>query len=317
MRSIIVVVIGVLLATGGALAPADLVQTIDAHYGAVTALDITPDGDVLYTGSKDGRIKLWETESFELIQTVPACQVAVNDLALSSDETYYATAGDDGFVNVWDAYTSELINAIDAHEGGAKAVAVNPDPESPYFYSGGDDGFVRCWNIEDDFALEWEAYAHYYGCNDIILNEAGDYLFSGGVDGNVNVYDALEGILESQIKAYEGAEVLCLQLTHDPEACLYTGGTNGEIRVWDAATGSLVRKIRAHAGNVNYIAFLPDDSLAISGGEDGKIKLWNTDGEMAGEMQAHVLAVRDFFLVEDVLYTGGADYKIRIWNANF
>ena len=78
MRIFIVAVFTVLLATGAAIAPADLVQTIDAHYAAVTALDITPDGEVLYTGGKDGRIKLWDTESFELIQTVPACQDRVN-----------------------------------------------------------------------------------------------------------------------------------------------------------------------------------------------------------------------------------------------
>ena len=101
------------------------------------------------------------------------------------------------------------------------------------------------------------------------------------------------------------------------EPCLYTGGSNGEIRVWDAATGSLVKTIRAHAGNVNRLSSNSDASLLVSGGEDGKVKLWHHNGDLAGEMQAHVLGVRDFMLLDDVLLTGGADYKVRVWEAKF
>jgi len=327
MRNIIVAVfgvIGLLAVNGAAMAPADLVQTIDAHYGAVNAMDVTSDGDILYTGGKDGRIKLWDTLSMDLVEMVPACQVAVNDLVLSPDTTFMVSAGDDGFIKVWDAFTLELLIAIDAHDGGAKALAIDPphdnDAGGAYIYSGGDDGWVRCWNVEDGYTLEWEQFAHYNGVNDLLLNNSGDYLFSAGVDGEVKVFDALLGSLASEIEAYEEGEVLCLKLntiSTGEQPCLYTGGTNGEIRVWDSATGSLVRTIRAHAGDVNYIDFFDDGMMAISGGEDGKIKLWNSDGELAGEMQAHVLAVRDFMVVNDKLYTGGADYKLRVWDTNF
>jgi WD40 repeat protein len=99
--------------------------------------------------------------------------------------------------------------------------------------------------------------------------------------------------------------------------CLCTGGSNGEIRCWDAFTGSLVKIVRAHAGGVNHVAWTDDDRYVLSGGEDGKIKLWNHSAEKAGEAQAHVLGLRNFVMAGNTIATGGADFKVRVWHANF
>jgi WD40 repeat protein len=317
MRTVIVAVIGlvaVMCLTSAATAPADLVQTIDAHFQAVTALGITPDGTALFTGSKDGRVKMWDVATYEMLLDVPACQVAINDLAVSPDGTYVVTVAEDGYAKVWDALTAELLVAIPAHKGAANCVAISPD--SLFFYTGGEDGYVRTWSVEEDYAQTQEYFAHYYGVNDIIVNASGGYVFSCGGDGYVKVFNTSTALEESAILAFDKGEALCLRL-NNLEACLATGGSNGEIRVFDASTGSLAKTIRAHAGKVRHLAFLEDDSMLVSGGEDGKIKLWNRDGELAGEMQAHVLGVRDFLLGAGTLITAGADYKVRIWTANF
>ncbi|MCH7471646.1 WD40 repeat domain-containing protein [bacterium] len=348
MRIVLAAAIGLVFICGAEVAPADLVETVDAHYAALTALDLTPDGATLVTGGKDGRLKMWDTSTYEMLVDVPACQTQINDIAVSPDSSYIVTASEDGYVKVWDSLTAELVIAIPAHIGGpessgflarhsqsirgssgqatrygaervssvfsANCVAVSPD--SLYIYSGGDDGSIRAWSVEDDYSLFWEAWAHYNGVNDVLVNAVGDYVYSAGADGFVRLYNASTGEMGAEILAFEEGEVSCISLNH-MESCFYTGGTNGEIRYWDNATGALTKKIRAHAGNVNYIAFLGDDSLAISGGEDGKIKLWNMDAEMAGELQAHALGVRDFRIAGDTLFTGGADYKLRVWSMNF
>lgn len=317
MRTVIVAAIGmlaVLCLTSAAKAPADLAKTIDAHFAAVTALGITPDGTALFTGGKDGRIKMWDVATYEMLLDVPVCQVAVNDLAISPDGTFVVTVAEDGYAKVWDALTAELLIAIPAHMGAANTVIVSPD--SLYFYTGGEDGYIRTWSIEEDYKQTQEYFAHYYGVNDITLSENGGYLFSCGGDGYVKVFNTSTAQEESAILAYDKGEAVCLALNH-LEACLATGGSTGEIKIWDAATGSLAKTIRGHAGKVRHLEFVEDDSLLLSGGEDGKFKLWNREGELAGEMQAHVLGMRDFLLSSGSLITAGADYKVRVWTANF
>lgn len=313
IRYVIALAVGLVMIASAAMSPADLVTTIDAHYASVNAVGIGNDGQ-LYTGGKDGKLKLWDTATYDLLMEVPACQVAINDIAVSDDGMYMATASADGYVKVWDAATADLVVAINAHEKAANCVAFSPD--SLFIYSGGDDGFVRIWGVDEGFDLVYENHANFNGVNDLILAYDGGYLFTGGVDGYVNVYNAVTGVRESRIKAFENAEVLCMTF-NDIESCLFTGGTNGEVRCWDAATGSMSNVVRAHAGNVNFISWAPNNNLLVSGGEDGKIKLWNTEGDMAGEMQAHVLGVRDILFFDGTMVSGGSDYKVRVWEMNF
>jgi len=51
--------------------------------------------------------------------------------------------------------------------------------------------------------------------------------------------------------------------------------------MWDAGTGDLIRSYEGHVGGgflssgVNTVAFSPDGSQILSGGQDGKAKLWD------------------------------------------
>jgi WD40 repeat protein len=306
-----------LLLTSGAMPPADLLQTYSAHHAAVNALAMTPDGTVGFSGGKDGKIILWDAASGSEIMEIPACQVGINDIAISPDGTLAATAGADGFVKIWDAQTGDLVTALAAHSKAANTVAwTDMSGLGMRIYSGGDDGYIRGYSVDDDYAMVNEWYANEGGVNAIVINAAGSYLFSGGVDGRVLVYGLNDGTRQSVIQAYENAEVLCLSLS-SMENCLLTGGTNGEIRGWDATTGSMVKQVRAHAGNVTHVAWTEGDKYVLSSGEDGKIKLWNHDAELAGQFQAHVLGVRDFVMGDGYIITAGSDFKIRSWKSNF
>jgi WD40 repeat protein len=305
--------------TSAALAPADLIKTIDAHLAAVNALAVTPDGAVGFSAGKDGKVILWDTKTDEKISEIPACQVAINAIDVSPDGTLVATAGADGYVKVWDAQTSELKTSIAASTGPCNAVVFTDMNDSEVrLYTGGDDGYLRGWSVADNYRMVHEFQANEGGVNTIVVNQLGSYAYTGGVDGRVVAFNINGGTRESTIQAYENAEVLCMALSNN-ELCLVTGGTNGELRGWDASTGSLVKKIRAHAGNVTHVAWTEDDKLVVSSGEDGKLKLWNHDGELAGQFQAHVLGVRDFLLPAGapVVVTGGSDFKIRLWKRNF
>jgi WD40 repeat protein len=320
---ILVVALGlavcVVMYASAAMAPADLLSTISAHHSAVNALAVMPQsGTVGYSGGKDGRVIFWDTATGEKLSELMACQVAINDIAVSPDETLIATAGADGFIKVWDAQSGDLMTALDAHRIAANSVAwTDMSGAGLRVYSGGDDGYVRGWSVDDDYAMVQEWRANEGGVNVVVINSAGSYVYSGGVDGRVMAFSINGGTRESVVQAYPNAEVLSMAF-NSVESCLATGGTNGEVRGWDASTGSLVREIRAHAGNVTHLQWTEDDMMLISSGEDGKVKLWNHDAELAGQMQAHVLGVRDFLLdTHGNLVTGGSDFKIRVWKRNF
>ncbi|XP_010061738.3 protein ROOT INITIATION DEFECTIVE 3 [Eucalyptus grandis] len=53
------------------------------------------------------------------------------------------------------------------------------------------------------------------------------------------------------------------------------GGVSGEIYLWEVPTGKLLRKWHAHYRAITCLVFSDDDSLVISGSEDGSVRVWS------------------------------------------
>ncbi|XP_027093048.2 protein ROOT INITIATION DEFECTIVE 3 isoform X1 [Coffea arabica] len=53
------------------------------------------------------------------------------------------------------------------------------------------------------------------------------------------------------------------------------GGVSGEIYLWEVATGRLLKKWHAHYRAVTCLVFSDDQSLLISGAEDGSVRVWS------------------------------------------
>lgn len=66
---------------------------------------------------------------------------------------------------------------------------------------------------------------------------------------------------------------------------------SGPITLLDGATGKLRHSLSGHAVGTTAIAFHPDRQLLASGGQDGRIRLWNTD---SGAEHAQLAAGSDW-----------------------
>ncbi|KAL0360843.1 UNVERIFIED_CONTAM: protein ROOT INITIATION defective [Sesamum radiatum] len=53
------------------------------------------------------------------------------------------------------------------------------------------------------------------------------------------------------------------------------GGVSGDIYFWEVATGKLLKKWHAHYRAVSCLVFNDDESLLISGAEDGSVRVWS------------------------------------------
>ncbi|KAL1217270.1 Protein ROOT INITIATION DEFECTIVE 3 [Cardamine amara subsp. amara] len=53
------------------------------------------------------------------------------------------------------------------------------------------------------------------------------------------------------------------------------GGTSGDIYLWEVATGKLLKKWHGHYRSVTCLVFSGDDSLLVSGSQDGSIRVWS------------------------------------------
>jgi WD40 repeat protein len=71
------------------------------HFGPVTGLGITKDGESLVSCSEDGTVSIWELPSFVLKNNLKGHRGGCQGLTLSRDECYLITFSCREF-NVWD-----------------------------------------------------------------------------------------------------------------------------------------------------------------------------------------------------------------------
>jgi WD40 repeat protein len=58
----------------------------------------------------------------------------------------------------------------------------------------------------------------------------------------------------------------------------FSGGRNDKFAIlWDLKTGKEIRRFTGHDGRIRQVAFLPDGKRALTGAEDGTIRLWDVN----------------------------------------
>ena len=62
---------------------------------------------------------------------------------------------------------------------------------------------------------------------------------------------------------------------------------------------------------------MSDDSMILTGGQDGMLRAWSWNSDLLAEIKTHVLSLNDAALVDCTIATGGSDYKVRLWDGNF
>ena len=91
----------------------------------------------------------------------------------------------------------------------------------------------------------------------------------------------------------------------------YTDHQNGTRR--------LLRTGREHNGKVNAVAWSPNGSILATGGQDGTVRLWNSEGSVNyAVLRGHTSEIYSVAFSPDgnTLASGGLDKTARIWNVN-
>ncbi|KAL0017412.1 hypothetical protein SO802_004481 [Lithocarpus litseifolius] len=108
------------------------------------------------------------------------------------------------------------------------------------------------------------------------------------------------------------------------------GGVSGDIYLWEVATGRQLRKWNAHYRAVTCVVFSDDDSLLISGSEDGSVKVWSlfmifddlrrqrSDHLYEHNFSEHTLRVTDIVVgyggSNAIIVSASVDRTCKVWS---
>ncbi|KAK4492119.1 hypothetical protein RD792_002916 [Penstemon davidsonii] len=79
---------------------------------------------------------------------------------------------------------------------------------------------------------------------------------------------------QPEVKSFP-AEAIKPLVSNSQGTYLAGGGVSGDIYFWEVATGKLLKKWHAHYRAITCLVFNDDQSLLISGAEDGCVRVWS------------------------------------------
>lgn len=292
------------------------IQTLTGHQGEITAIALSPDGELIASGSTDRTIKLWSLDG-ELLYTWPGKsfrflqghQDRITALRFSPSSEILISSSADGTIKQWDLNSGDLFSSLPGHGWGVATIALSP--EEPLLVSGSDDGLIQLWDLETE-ALITNLVQLTQPITALIIDSVGETVWSSS-GKSICQWDLSTDRMLSALKGHaEGVSAIALR---SDNCTLISGGNDKLLKIWNLNTGQQQKVIAAHRDQINAIAIHPNQPIFASASEDTTIKLWDLwTGERLTTLR-HAWGVNaiGFSVDGELLISGSADETIKIW----
>jgi WD40 repeat protein/serine/threonine protein kinase len=256
-------------------------RDVPGALGVINSLALSPDGDWLAVGGKDGAVSL-----------VDLARGEVRALLRHDDEVYQVLFSPDG------RYVASCAHV--KLRGAADHMTVA---------SSGRDKTVRVFDRERGEPHVFSGSAR--PVRDIAFSSDGSALASASIDGSLRVIDLSR--MEERVLASEADFLADVELSPDGRTLAIFGRTG--IFLVDRQTGAK-RPLVGHQSYAHAIAFSPDGKTLASGGNDSLAILWDVEtGAAKRTLRGHRGPVRALAFSSDgrQLATAAYDGLVLLW----
>ncbi|OMJ95680.1 hypothetical protein SteCoe_930 [Stentor coeruleus] len=122
------------------------IASLQEHENDVYALDFSPDGNFLASGSCDGVIIIWNIKSFNLEHTFPGHKDFVDSVRFSPDSKRLASSGYDNIIKIWNILSKEEEIMFIGHKSWVTSICFSSNGK--FLASSSKDCTVKIWNLE-------------------------------------------------------------------------------------------------------------------------------------------------------------------------
>lgn len=215
-----------------------LAQVLVKHVGSVNTVGWSPDDRRLASGSEDGTVIIWDTQTWQVCDTLRGHSRNVNTLEFSPDGSLLVSGADDKLIRLWNPNNGQLQRTLTGHFGMVLSVIFTP--QQPLLLSSASDKTIRVWEVESGRQVR-VLEGHTDVVYKIACSHDGQLLASKGDDGTVRFW-----------RGDATAPLVVLEETTEPQ--LWLGGLAFHPQLpWLATLGNKDREIRLWKLDVQQI----------------------------------------------------------------
>ena len=239
-------------------ATAEPIRTLRGHTEWVYTVTFSADGRHLLSGGgsagKDIAARLWDSGDGREVRQLNGNGQLISSVAFSRDGSRALTGSEDKTAALWDTETWSVKLRLAGHDSFIRTVAFTPDGIHAVTGSGmtwsheerklvaGTDNTIRLWDLATgDEVRRFDGHANWV--NSVAVSPDGSRILSGGGG-------------------------------HIEEDGQWTAGSDASIRFWDLRSGEEIRRFSIQDAPVRSVAFSPDGGFALSGGDNGVVRVW-------------------------------------------
>lgn len=282
-------------------APFVLHRTYVGHFDDVLSITWSRTGRFFLTTSKDMSARLFSLDPVPGFRpkTFSGHRDAVIRAFFSLDEQTIYTVSRDGAVLVW-----QDKDEMGELESAEQAEGSSSDPEHAV-------GLTR-WGV---------ASRHYFyqtqtqvTCAD--FHAGTSRLVVGFSSGLFSLRD-MPDFTEIHALSISQEKITSVAINSTGEWLAFGAQRLGQLLVWEWASESYILKQQGHFFDMNTVAYAQDGQIAVTGGDDGKVKVWNTlSGFCTVTFSDHSAPVScvEFAKQGQVLFSASLDGTVRAYD---
>ena len=264
-------------------------RILEGHQGVVWDVAFCPhrDGTTpspqeyrLISVSADRTTNVWNTAG-ELLQTLQTTDAPMTGIDCSTSGQYVATAGQDNQIHIW-KIDGTFIRTLKGHQAAVRDIAFSPDESELASIS--EDGTVKVWRWNTEFLRSLQDPADsVWGI--AVSSDSQKVVSASGNANQIILWKNLEPQLELR-----DPQANLLSVAFFPDQPLLAGVGGSTIRLlrfedspqpqWTQVWNRSISTI----GSIMSVAVSPDGQYIASGSDEGKISIWNRQGDLVKQL---------------------------------
>ena len=244
-------------------------HTTMGHAGMVVSVAISPDDQTAVSVSKDGRLKIWDLQTFHEVQVSPHLE-QLRVIAVTTDGRFVISKEKDGTLAVWHLPSGKKTGTLAGSPASDHAVAITPDGRHAVLALA--DGKIKIWHLES--GTEVKALTGHSGIVwAVAITPDGEHVVSASQDGTLKLWNLRSGVA---IRTFEGHSwaVDAVAITSDGRHVV-SASRDTTLKIWDLQSGQAVHTLKGHSYSVHGVAVTRDGRHVISVSGDATLRVWN------------------------------------------
>ena len=291
------------------------VMTLAGHGGTVRSVACSPEGSLIASGSDDGTVRVWNTQTGEeALSPSRSGDGPVLSVDFARNGRWVASGTEAGIVCVWNVTQAHASHRrLSGHSGAISSVVFKMD--SSCLASASKDGTIRLWNPETSAELV-VIRGEGYSVNGVAFPPDGKIVASVSEEWTIRLWDSNTGEVVRQRLGHGGKD----GVDFSPDGEMVAGSFGFQIFLCARETGLPIMGLYSDNNIIHSVRFSPDGRFLVAAHDRG-VRLWtlqpNLDDASWVDLGGHLGTARWATFSPDGRYIAAAfdDGTVRILSA--